>query len=134
MPIREPGHRARPSPQRTALAAVLAEHSSFRSVAELYDDLRARGHKVGLVTVYRHLEAMSREGTVTMTTGHRGEARYRLCPATDRCPIVCRRCQRVVDTDAVDVTRWAETTAAQHGFVAIHVTMMVTGVCLNCHD
>jgi Fur family transcriptional regulator, ferric uptake regulator len=112
---------------------VLGEHDSFRSVAQLHDALRARGRRVGLVTVYRHLEAMSRQGEVAMVAGDRGEARYRLRSAVaDHCPLVCRRCQRVVDVNSPEVTRWARAAAAEHGFIDIQVHAMTTGVCPRC--
>lgn len=78
---------------------------------------------------------MSRQGTVTTIRGPRGETRYRLRPPAtgDRHPLVCSRCGRVVDVDAEDVTRWAGTAAAEHGFVDIQVLVMVTGVCEHCH-
>jgi Fur family ferric uptake transcriptional regulator len=125
--------RGRQSPHWDALVAVLGEHTSFRSVAQLYDDLRERGHRVGLVTVYRHLEAMSRRGAVAMVAGSRGEARYRLrSGTTDHCPLVCGHCQRVVDVNSLEVTRWAQVTAAEHGFIDIQVHAMATGVCPRC--
>ena len=134
MTTRVPGHRGAKSWQRSALLAVLAEHTSYRSVAELFTELRSRGHHVGLVTVYRHLEAMFRQGTVTTVPGRRGETRYRLRPPAtgDRHPLVCTLCRRVVDVDADEVTRWATRTATEHGFVDIQVLAMVTGGCEHC--
>jgi Fur family transcriptional regulator, ferric uptake regulator len=92
------------SRQRSALLAVLSEHTSYQSVAELFTELRSYGQPIGLVTVYRHLEAMSRKGTVTTIRGPHGETRYRLHPP-----------------------------AAEHGFTDIQVLVMVTGVCEHCH-
>jgi Fe2+ or Zn2+ uptake regulation protein len=121
------------SPHRTALVAVLAGHSSFRSVAQLHDELRARGHRIALITVYRHLEIMRRQGGVAMVTGDRGEARYRAWPATtEQHALVCGRCQDVVDVSSPAVTRWAQAIAAHHGFVDVQVRAMVTGVCPRC--
>jgi Fur family transcriptional regulator, ferric uptake regulator len=136
MTTRSLGHRrGRPSLQRKALVATLAERNSFRSVAELYDDLRAHGHKIALVTIYRHLQIMTRQDAVTMVKGRRGEARYRLrSGATGGCPLVCRRCQRAVDTDAAEVAQWARETASRHGFVDVEVHTLATGVCLHCLD
>lgn len=133
MTTRGPGYRARQSPHWDALVNVLSEHTSFRSVAQLYDDLRARGHRVALVTVYRHLEVMSRRGDVAMMTGNRGEARYCLrSGTTGHSPLICRHCQQVVEVNSLEVTRWAKTTAAQHGFIDIQVRAMATGVCPRC--
>ena len=133
MTPRGTGPRDRHSPRWDALVAVLAEHGSFRSVAQLYDDLRSRGHRVALVTVYRHLEAMFHQGDVAMVTGNRGEARYRLRSAsTDHCPLVCRTCQQVVDVSSLEVTQWAQTTATQHGFTNLQVHAIATGVCPGC--
>jgi Fur family transcriptional regulator, ferric uptake regulator len=135
MTTRASRHREPRSRQRSALLTVPAEHTSYRSAAELFSELRTRGHPIGLVTVYRHLEAMSRQGTVTTMPGQRGETRYRLrAPATgDRCPLVCIQCRQVVDVAADGETRWARTTATEHGFVDVQVLFMVTGVCGHCH-
>lgn len=136
MTTRVPGHLGPPSRQWSALLAVMAEHPSYWSAADLFVELRSRGHKVSLVTIYRHLETMSRRGTATTIPGRRGETRYRLRPAAagDHCPAVCTRCRRVVDVDAEVVTRWARTAAAEHGFVDIQVFVMATGVCAHCTD
>jgi Fur family transcriptional regulator, ferric uptake regulator len=78
---------------------------------------------------------MTRQNTVTTMKGRRGEARYRLrSTATGGGPLVCRRCQRAVDTDAAEVAQWARETASRHGFVDIEVHTLATGVCVHCPD
>ena len=54
----------RPTRQRAAVAAVLADVEEFRSAQELHAQLRDAGEKVGLATVYRTLQSMAADGAI----------------------------------------------------------------------
>ena len=47
----------RPTRQRAAVEAVLADFDDFTSAQTLHARLRDQGHAVGLATVYRTLQA-----------------------------------------------------------------------------
>jgi len=122
----------RPTRQRAAVAALLADTGEFRSAQELHAALRAAGHKVGLATVYRNLQAMAAEGEVDMLRTDDGEAAYRACSTGHHHHLVCRHCGRTVEVEGPAVEAWANRVSAQHGFTEVHHTLEIFGTCADC--
>lgn len=124
--------RSRSTRQRAAVEAVLRETEEFRSAQELHDLLKLRGDSVGLTTVYRTLQAMAAAGDVDVLRAADGESAYRHCSQGHHHHLVCRRCGRTVEVDGPAVERWANTVAAEHGFVEVSHTVEVFGTCAGC--
>ena len=119
--------------QRTAVSDVLARVDGFRSAQDLHDLLRHGGEKVGLTTVYRHLQALADAGQVDVLRTDEGENVYRRCPTdAHHHHLVCRRCGRSVDVDGPEVEAWAAQVADRHGFTDVTHTVEVFGTCEAC--
>ncbi|MGN6244923.1 MAG: Fur family transcriptional regulator [Motilibacteraceae bacterium] len=124
---------ARPTRQRTAVAAALDEVDDFRSAQELHELLRRRGDSVGLATVYRTLQALADAGEVDVLRTDDGEAVYRRCSTgAHHHHLVCRTCGRTVEVAGPAVERWADAVAAEHGFTDVRHTLEVFGLCAAC--
>src|SRR5881275_3040294 len=90
--------RPRSTPQKRALSAVLEEADGFLSAQDLHAELRARGQRVGLTTVYNQLRALAEAGQVDSLRAEDGEALYRRCGSDGHHHhLVCRRCGRTVE-------------------------------------
>ncbi len=126
------GHGLRPTRQRAAVAAALAEVDDFRTAQELHDLLRRRGASVGLTTVYRTLQALADAGKVDVLRTDEGEAAYRRCSGTHHHHLVCRRCGRTVEVEQPALERWAAQVAAEHGFTDLTHTLEIFGTCAEC--
>ena len=50
--------------QGATIAATLADLDEFKTAQDIHDLLRSRGEKIGLATVYRHLQSMTDAGEV----------------------------------------------------------------------
>lgn len=125
--------RGRSTRQRTAVAAALDEVDEFRSAQELHDVLKHRGDSVGLTTVYRTLQSLADAGEVDVLRTTEGESVYRRCSTGDHHHhLVCRMCGKAVEVEGPAVEQWAETIAAQHGFVNVAHTVEVFGTCAEC--
>jgi Fur family ferric uptake transcriptional regulator len=124
----------RPTRQRTAVAAVLAEAEEFRSAQELHALLRESGEKIGLATVYRNLQAMAAEGDIDMLRTDEGEAVYRACSTGHHHHLVCRVCGKAVEVEGPTVEAWADRVSAQHGFTDVRHTLEIFGTCADCAD
>ncbi len=123
----------RPTRQRLALAEALAGAEEFRSAQDIHAGLAARGHRVGLATVYRNLQAMAADGEVDVIRSPDGEAVYRACTTdTHHHHVVCRSCGLTVEVTGDAVERWAEAVAAEHGFSQVRHTVEVEGLCARC--
>ena len=114
----------RPTRQRAAVAAVLADTDEFRSAQELHALLREGGDKVGLATVYRNLQAMAADGEI--------EAVYRACSTGHHHHLVCRVCGRTVEVEGPTVEAWATRVSAEHGFTEVRHTLEIFGTCATC--
>ena len=118
--------------QREAIASVLATTDDFLSAQQLHDELTARGEKIGLTTVYRNLQALTRTGQVDAIWDGTGETRYRHCSDGHHHHLVCRECGSTVEVQAEPVETWAEQVARRHGFSAISHTVEIFGTCRDC--
>ena len=127
-----PESTRRPTRQRAAVAALLADTDEFRSAQDLHAALRAGGDSVGLATVYRNLQAMAAEGEVDMLRTDDGEAVYRACSTGHHHHLVCRACGRTVEVEGPAVEAWATRVSAQHGFTDVHHTLEIFGTCADC--
>ncbi|MFD8685292.1 Fur family transcriptional regulator [Streptomyces sp. NPDC059651] len=125
--------RGRSTRQRAAVAAALDEVDEFRSAQDLHDVLKHRGDSVGLTTVYRTLQSLADAGEVDVLRTTEGESVYRRCSTGDHHHhLVCRMCGKAVEVEGPAVETWAETIAAQHGFVNVAHTVEVFGTCMEC--
>ena len=124
----------RPTRQRAAVAAVLADVDEFRSAQELHALLREAGEKVGLATVYRTLQQMAADGSIDMLRTAEGEAVYRACSTGHHHHLVCRECGRTVEVEGPAVERWANKISEEHGFTDVQHTLEILGTCADCQS
>jgi Fur family ferric uptake transcriptional regulator len=118
--------------QRRILREHLSSLESFISAQQLYDDLRTRGDKVGLATIYRTLQAMAEAGEVDSLRTDDGEVLYRQCGQTHHHHLVCRSCGVTVELEGPSVERWAEKAAKDHGFSEVNHVVELFGLCARC--
>jgi Fur family ferric uptake transcriptional regulator len=114
------------------LTEVLATQADFRSAQGIHQELRNKGEKVGLATVYRSLQAMTANNEVDAVRSESGEVVYRRCSATHHHHLVCRACGHTVEVAGPGVERWTKSVAAQHGFDDVSHTIEIFGRCPDC--
>ncbi len=119
--------------QKRALSAVLDGSDAFRSAQDLHAELKSRGERVGLTTVYNQLRAMAETGSIDTWRNEDGETLYRRC-GSDRHHhhLVCRSCGATVEVEGPEVERWADGVAAAHGFTEMAHTVEIEGICSDC--
>src|SRR6201995_6184384 len=92
--------RARGTRQAQALAAALDRLPGFCSAQEIHAELRRKGEHVGRATVYRHLQALSEQGSVDAIRDASGEILYRQCETSvHHHHLTCRTCGRSVEVE-----------------------------------
>ena len=124
----------RPTKQRSAVLDFLSEQNAFRSAQDIYANLRERGNRIGLATVYRALQGMVEDGDIDVLRSDDGEAVYRRCSTHHHHHLVCRVCGRTVEVEDRPVERWAAKVAQENGFVDIEHQVEVFGTCAGCHS
>lgn len=123
----------RRSRQRDLLGAYLAEQNGFRSAQQIHGDLRTRGDRVGLATVYRALQAMVDDGEVDVLRGADGEQSFRRCTTTGHHHhLICRNCGLTVELEDPPVERWVHDVARRHGFSDVDHHVEISGHCADC--
>ena len=127
------GPRARGTRQAQALAVALARLPGFASAQEIHAELRRKGEQVGLATVYRHLQALSEDGSVDAIRDASGETLYRQCGTTmHHHHLTCRNCGRSVEVEGRAVEQWAARVAREAGFTDVGHTVELFGLCPEC--
>lgn len=123
----------RPTRQRAAVEAVLADIDDFLSAQDLHARLRTQGERVGLATVYRTVQAMATDGDVDMMRTGDGEAVYRRCSSgSHHHHLVCRSCGRTVEVEGPAVERWADKIGRENDFSDVVHTLEIVGTCSEC--
>lgn len=120
--------------QFEAVREELAHSPDFRSAQAIHASIHAGGNAVGLATVYRALQSLVDAGSADVLMTDSGEATYRSCSRTHHHHLVCRWCGRTVEIQGPAVERWADTIAAEHGYVEVSHTLELFGTCSTCRD
>ena len=119
--------------QRTAILTLLEEAGTFLSAQELFDELRARGSKVGLTTVYRNLQILNAVGEIDVLRREDGESIYRRCEADEHHHhLICRQCGFAVELANDQLETWTRSLAQQHRFTDVTHDLELFGVCNDC--
>lgn len=93
--------------------------------------LRQQGHRTGLATVYRGLEALKLEGALKVRTLPNGEALYSLTQE-DQHHLTCLRCGDSLPIDECPVHELEERLNADHRFKVYYHTLEFFGLCAGC--
>ena len=119
--------------QRAAIVDLLGDVDGFRSAQELHDELRRRGHNIGLTTVYRTLQTLAASNLLDTVRTDTGESVYRRCAeAAHHHHLVCRACGTAVEISGREAEAWATEVAAAHGFSDVSHTIELFGTCAKC--
>jgi Fur family ferric uptake transcriptional regulator len=118
--------------QRVAVDQILAGRPEFRTAQEIHDELRHRGDRVGLTTVYRTLQTMTDAGELDAIRTVDGETAYRRCSTGHHHHLVCRRCGRTVEVFGPAVETWANAVAEENGFREVSHDLEIFGTCDRC--
>jgi Fur family transcriptional regulator, ferric uptake regulator len=127
------GTRVRGTRQAEALASVLSSLPGFLGAQQIHAELRRRGERIGLATVYRQLQVLSEDGRVDTIREAGGETLYRQCRSeAHHHHLICRACGASVEVEGRAVEQWAAKVAAEAGFTAVDHTVELFGLCPRC--
>jgi Fur family ferric uptake transcriptional regulator len=133
--VRQSAGPRRATRQGRAIEDALRASPSFRGAQDIHAGLRDAGERIGLTTVYRHLQRLVDAGDVDVLRRPDGEVAYRWCRSDEHHHhIVCRLCGRSAETDCPELAGWAERVAASLGYSDVSHAVEVFGVCAGCRD
>ncbi len=127
--LRDRGQRV--TPQRLAVARVLAGLDGHATAEAVYREVEARMPGVSLPTVYATLELLDGLGLIRRVATERGAVVYDSRTA-DHHHLACRRCGAMVDVEAtVEVAALLDAARAA-GFAPDRADVVIRGLCAAC--
>ena len=119
--------------RRDAIRQALAAAGTFISAQDLHAQLRAAGHRTGLTTVYRTLQALADDGGADALRGADGQNVSRACGSRGHHHhLLCRACGRAAEVSSPVVERWVAAVGGQHGFADVTHAVEIFGTCPDC--
>ncbi len=119
---------------RRAIVRVLARSQRALEPLELFDAVRGQAPGVGLVTVYRTLEALEALGLVQRIHEPGGCRRYLRKPQQHQHVLLCRRCGRAELFDGDDLEPLFDRVAARWGYTVEDHWLQLFGLCPDCRE
>jgi Fur family ferric uptake transcriptional regulator len=130
--LRAAGHRG--AQARRTLVEFLDAEPCALSAREIDEQLRARGHGIGLASLYRNLDLLVDLKLVGRLDMGQGMARYeRLLPSGEHHHhLVCERCGRVTPFDDRALERSIERLSRTVDFQVAQHDVVLRGSCAEC--
>ena len=99
--------------------------------------MKQRGDVVGKTTVYRHLEALNKVGSVRRSAPDSGgSAQYQMVPDAEACTrhfhIRCEACGELFHVDCKLFEQLSDHLRQEHGFVIDARQTVLMGMCRRC--
>jgi Fur family ferric uptake transcriptional regulator len=119
--------------QRDIIAEIVLGSDRHHSVEEVALEVRARGGKAGLATVYRTMELLVRSGLVVERDFGEGFRRFeaaRDIPHHEH--LLCTRCGRVTGFRDERLERMTTVVAETRGYLRESHRLVIYGVCDGC--
>ena len=104
--------------------------------AELTEELHREGQSIGLTTVYRQLEKLSRQGLVHKLVTDEG-ACYQYCSHADKnaCFLLkCEGCGAIFHMDCGHLSQLYDHLLTEHGFAINPRRTLFYGLCAKCRE
>ncbi len=130
--LRRSGHRITGS--RRALAEVVAQRSRYFTAAQVGEELRETGHRVGRATVFRTLDTLAELGVLSRIHESPGCHAYMLCPEEHHHHLVCSGCDLVIEVPHCPVDEEAKALAEATGFAIQGHRLEYYGLCGECRQ
>src|SRR5438552_9403958 len=118
--------------QRALIWGVLLETKGHPSVEEIRDTLLAKGHRIGLATIYRTLKILLASGFLRQSKLH-GMTRYE--PVVDQpnhLHFICNDCGRTVEFPSRKVESLIDRVTGEYGFEERYSRYAIFGLCKVC--
>ncbi|TAL78840.1 MAG: ferric iron uptake transcriptional regulator [Burkholderiaceae bacterium] len=109
-----------------------ADHR-HQSAEDIYRALINEDVDIGLATVYRVLTQFEQAGILVRSQFDGGKAVFELNDGDHHDHLICTNCGKVVEFTDHDIEKRQNKIAKDQGFVLESHTMMLYGICSDCH-
>ena len=118
-------------PRRAVIRALL-EDEGHSSPAKVHERARLYHPAVGLVTVYRTLDLLTRMGFVRRIHTDDGCQGYASTSRGHRHHLVCRRCGATVEFEGCDLSQFLARVSRETGYAIEDHLLELVGLCAAC--
>ncbi len=131
--MRHQGHKI--TPQRRAILNVIARSDGHLTPAALYQRVKQRYPRIGLVTVYRTLDLLAGLGLICRVHTDGGCRNYLLRrPEEHHHHLICSGCAKVVDLADCNMAAEAARISGKTGFEIERHLVEFIGRCSHCRQ
>ena len=125
-------HNFRLTPQRLAVAKILANSEGHPNVVMIHDQLRLRFPTMSLATVYRNVLLFKSLGEVLELGFTDGSNRYDGNKPHPHPHVICTQCKKIIDPDLEAFDTLTEEVARRTGFKIDTHRIDFFGICGDC--
>lgn len=127
-------HGSKITPQRLALARILARSEGHPSVEKIYEQLGPRFPTMSLATVYRNVMLIKSLGEVLELGFADGSNRYDGNKPYPHPHVICIKCDKVIDLDLSSLKDMTGEVADETGFQILNHRLDFFGICRECRE
>ena len=118
--------------QRALIWGVLLETKGHPSVEEIRDALLAKGHRIGLATIYRTIKILLASGFIRQSKLH-GMTRYEpVVNQPNHLHFICNDCGKTTEFPSRKIENLIQQVTAEYGFEERYSRYAITGLCKIC--
>src|SRR5262245_53509146 len=118
--------------QRALIWGILLESKGHPSVEQIRDLLLAKGHRIGLATIYRTLKILLGSGFVRQSKLS-GMTRYEpVINQPNHLHFICNSCGTNVEFPSRKIENLIQRVTEEHGFEERYSRYAIFGICRNC--
>lgn len=120
---------------RAAVLEILRKHSHPLTNREILSEMRARGERCNLATIYRSMHLLEKMGMVKRFDFGDGAGRFELVGENDdghHHHLVCTKCSNVVEIDECFPKEIERQIAAKNHFISVTHKLEFFGICPEC--
>lgn len=100
--------------------------------------LKENGSTVSVATLYRHLDALVKDGKIVKIPTQSGSFLYQSekCDSCheQHCSLMCIECGKVIHMDCNELSKLSDHVEEEHGFFIDHFKTVIYGKCAECNN
>lgn len=128
--LRHSGHKI--TPQRMAIAGMLAKSEGHPSVEDIHAQLEADFPTMSLATVYRNILLLKSLGEVLELGFPDGSNRYDGRKPFPHPHLICIRCKKILDPELDSLDEMKKEVASETNFKILNHRLDFFGICGDC--
>ena len=120
------------TPQRWAVIQIIASSQDHLTPAAIYEKVRQEHPNIGLVTIYRTLDILTKLGLICELHAGGSCHSYTTAASEDHHHLICSHCGKVVDFSGYDLGELEQRLSRETGFDIEDHLLEFTGLCQAC--